>query len=703
MPITPILCLMALFWCRGAMADQDPALVGFSAASAEAQRRVEERFLALPRPESFRRHLERLTRDPHPAGSAANRRLADYLAEVMDGAGWEVEQHEYQAYLPLLDPEIDVALVTPLRMPLNNQEYILEEDPYSSHPGLTPGWNAFSASGDVTAQVVYVNYGRREDFQQLAELGVSAEGRVALARYGGNYRGYKAKYAEEAGALGLLVYSDPADGGFAAGPVYPEGPHWSESTVQRGSVLTLAYPGDPLTPFGPALRQADRLDPEQVALPRIPVTPLPYASAEEILRRMAGAPVPSGWQGGLPFTYRVAGGPGLTVRLRVEQPKALVPVVDVVGTLPGAEFPDEWVMLGCHYDAWTFGAVDPNGGTAMLLTLAEALGQLAREGLRPRRSIVIGHWDAEEYGIVGSVEYVEEFRRQLSRRAVAYVNADVAVFGPNPGASASPTLKSLLIAAAGVVPYPGTESTVLDRWNPPDSDRDEPGIGDLGGGSDHLAFYTHLGVPSAWPMMTGPSLYHSGYDDFAFFQRFCDPEFVYGPTMARLDGILALRLANADLIPYDVTRYAADLRRHAEALADAAGDRGLEIDLGPLLLAVDELGQTAAHYEMARDRFLAADAPGRRDLCRPLNAALIGLEKAFIRRQGLQGRPWSRSLYAAPDPYSGYASWMLPGLRYEVENGSASGVKEWVPVYANAVSSVTDQLRSLVTEMAPGQ
>ena len=447
----------------------EPALPGYRPATATAQLEIEARFLELPQSESFRRHLERLTRDPHPAGSTANRELAEYIAGVMDAAGFDVERHAYDAYLPRLYPDIDVALVTPIRLPLNNQEYILPEDPFSSHPDLTPGWNAYSGSGDVTAQVVYINYGRREDFDRLAELGVSLEGRIAVARYGGNFRGYKAKYAQEAGAIGLLIFSDPADGGYASGPVYPEGKHWSESTVQRGSLKTLPYAGDPLTPFEPALTsgRVRRLDPEDVALPRIPVTPLPYGSASEILRRMQGEPVPSGWQGGLPFTYRLTGGPELTVRVRVEQPRELVEIVDVVGTLPGADYPDEWVILGSHYDAWTFGAVDPNGGTAMLLTLAEALGQLAREGLRPRRSILIGHWDAEEYGIIGSVEYVEQFRAELTRGGVAYMNADVSVSGPNPGASASPSLKALLVAAAGAVPYPGADHSVLARWNPP--------------------------------------------------------------------------------------------------------------------------------------------------------------------------------------------------------------------------------------------
>ena len=319
----------------------------------------------------------------------------------------------------------------------------------------------------MTAEPVYVNYGRKQDFEQLASLGIDLTGRLAVARYGGNYRGYKARYAEEAGAVGLLIYTDPADGGYVNGPVYPEGPNWSESTVQRGSVLTLPYKGDPLTPFVPALPQDNeaavgRLDPADVGFPGIPVAPLPYGSAEKILGRMQGEAVPRTWQGGLPFTYRLQGGPGLTVRLRVQQPKKLTRITNVVGVLPGAEFPDEWIVLGSHYDAWTFGAADPNSGTAALLTMAESLGELAREGHRPRRSIMVAHWDAEEYGIIGSTEWVEQLRDELDTKAVAYLNADMAVTGPGFGASGAPTLKDIMIDVTRVAQYADSSVTVYE-------------------------------------------------------------------------------------------------------------------------------------------------------------------------------------------------------------------------------------------------
>ncbi len=679
-------------------------LAGFTAKGSQDQHRREEVFLPLPQADGYRAHLERLTRDPHPTGSAANYALADYLATVMDEAGLWVERHEYDAWMPHHLPSSRVALVTPIRLPLNDQEYIVEQDPFSAHPDLTPGWNAYSASGDVTGTVVYVNHGRREDFAQLREIGVSLEGRIAIARYGGNFRGFKAKYAEEAGAIGLIIYSDPGNYGYRGGPVYPEGKQWNESTVQRGSIKTLPYSGDPLTPFVAALpldvADVDRLDAAEVALPEIPVVPLPYGAAEQILSRMTGDAVPRGWQGGLPFAYRLTGPDELTVRIQVEQPHQMVRVINVCGTVEGTDWPEQEILLGSHYDAWTFGAVDPNGGTAMLLTLAEALGKLSRRH-PPRRSITICHWDAEEYGIIGSTEFVEQYRDRLAH-AVAYVNADMAVAGPRPSGSSSPTLKQLLIDAAGAVEHPDDDGgSVLTRWMSVTEGRVEPAVGNLGGGSDHVGFYTHLGIPSAWPGMGGPSLYHSGYDDFAFYETFCDPEFVYGPTLSRIDGLIALRLANADLLPYAVGRYAVDLQKHVHTLRQLATDESIEANWSALDHSIAELFIATEAYRHASQRFLA-DAgeagPDRVTLGR-LNDHLLQLEKSFLLESGLQGRPWSQSLFASPDPFSGYASWMLPGLQYEILEGDSASLAAWQETYTSAVTTLAERVASLTVEL----
>jgi len=513
-----------------------------------------------------------------------------------------VEHYDYDAWMPK-PGNVSVSLVRPIRMPLNNQEYILEQDPYSDHPELVHGWNAYSGSGDATGEIVYANFGTREDFMRLEEMGIDVTGKIVIARYGGNFRGYKAKFAEEAGAAGLIIYTDPANGGYMSGLTYPEGRHSSESTIQRGSLLTLDYYGDPLTPFEPALpldhdESPLRLDTQDVAFHTIPIAPIGYGAAKEIFSRMNGPAVPSGWQGGLPYTYRLTGGPELTVNVSVDQPKEYTRITNVTGTVIGSEYPDEWIILGSHHDAWGFGATDPNSGTAMLLTLAESLGELVSEGYRPVRSIMIAHWDAEEFMLIGSSEWVEELKEELHANAILYLNADMSVTGPNFRASASPSLKKAIMEASKAVPHPDTESTVYESWIRPE--QDEPGIGNLGGGSDHVGLYMHAGVPSAGLSISGSVyIYHSNYDSFHFYESFIDSTFQYGPTLAGIYGVTALRFANADLLPYDLNRYASDISNHIETIRNRAEelDRAVEADglmeeLGRVESAAKEIGDT---------------------------------------------------------------------------------------------------------------
>lgn len=675
--------------------------VPWTAASTEATTGAlqtlapcEARLLEMPRPEQFKKHLEMLTREPHVAGSPESLRVVEYLEQAMGAAGLKVERHEYDVYLPQ-HVRSEAALVTPQRMPLNNQENVFAEDRFSSDPRLRSGWGAFSGEGDVTGEVVYANYGRKEDFDTLAKAGVDVKGKVVVARFGGNFRGYKAKYAEQAGAIGLITYTDPADGGYMSGPVYPEGRFANDSTVQRGSYLTLDYTGDPLTPFEPAYpadsgKAVRRLDPDDVAFHTIPVMPLPYGSAKEILQRMTGTPVPAGWQGGLPFTYRLTGPPELTVRVHVEQPRKLTRVANVVGTIEGREFPDEWVIFGSHHDAWGHGATDPNSGTAMLLTLADALGQMDGD-CRPRRTIKIAHWDAEEFFIMGSAEWVEEFRDDLATKAVAYINGDSAVTGANFGGSSAPSLKRLMVDAGRAVMHPDTGGPVYEQWEARLPRGTEPDFGNLGGGSDHVPFYSHIGIPSAGPGMSGATpIYHSNHDTLAWYERFADPKFVYGPTLARLNGIVALRLASSDIIPFDLARYATDLERHVTDLERVAIERGragrfpaLRAELKPLRAAADA-------FIAARDR-RATRTPEQ--LAR-VNARLIQVERALVHESGLPFGAWNRSVYASPDPWSGYAAWMLPGLRYQVEVGTDAEVAEWEQIYTERMRALTAAIQA---------
>ncbi|NND08472.1 MAG: M28 family peptidase [Saprospiraceae bacterium] len=687
-----------VFLSLGLLISAQPA--GFFTANQQAQLDIEKMFLELPKSDRFKKHLKELTKVPHRAGTPENKAVADYIQKVMADAGMQSVQHPYDIYLPTGPGDIAVELVMPIRMPLNNQEYLLSEDPYSQQD-VGPGWNSYSGSGDVTAEVVYANYGTKEDFEKLAELGIDVKGKIVIARYGGNFRGYKAKFAEAAGAAGLIMYTDPEDSGYMKGLSYPEGTYFSESTIQRGSVLTLDYSGDPLTPFEPALPldgavQVDRLDPKDVAFHTIPVTPLPYGSAKEILNRMTGTVVPQAWQGGLPHTYRITGGADLKVRLMVQQEKAFTRVQNVVGTFVGSEHPDDWIIMGAHFDAWVHGASDPNSGTAMLLCLAEAIGEMIRQGHTPKRTIKIAHWDAEEHGIIASTEWVEQFSEELSNNTIAYFNADGACSGLRFGGSSAPSLKGLLIEATKAVPYIDQDSTVYEHWLSQLKDQSKgPKIGNLGGGSDHLGFYAHLGIPSLGAGMGSPTLYHSAYDNFHWYKTFADPKFQSGPTVAKVFGIMALRLSNADIIPLDVHRIGTDLKVHILNAKEKIQTYAPEYEITSLITAVDSLAVATDHYNaLVNEKLKMGKLKSRR--IKKLNSYLIQLDRAFIDEEGMAYGKWFRSLYASSDPYSGYASWMLPGLLYEASLESTEGLPNLEKRYLAAFKKISGNIEKMI-------
>ncbi len=675
---------------------------GYSTQDWEDQRRVEAAFLANQNERSFKNHLKQLTLSPHVVGSPANEKVRDYIATVMANAGLEVRQYPYDVYLPKQPGTSSIEIVTPSRTLLNQKEDILPEDPSSQDELLWKGWNAFSGTGDVTAEVVYANYGRKEDFEKLAELGVNLTGKVVIARYGGNFRGFKAKFAEASGASALIIYTDPKDSGFTKGLVYPEGPYYSPSTIQRGSLLTTDFTGDPLTPFEPALplegkTKIKRLRPEEAQFHTIPVTPIGYGEAEKILGQMRGQPVPPTWQGGLPFTYRIEGGKELTVRVNVVQKKDFVRATNVVGMLKGSEAPEEWIILGSHYDAWGFGATDPNSGTAMLLSLSETLGALSKSGFQPKRSILIAHWDAEEHGVIGSSEWVEQFRDELALKGVAYMNYDGGVSGKNFGASSAPTLKKLLLEGAKKVNYPYSDQNLYDFWNKNNSQ--SPPIGNLGGGSDHIAFYMHVGVPSLSGGAGGPNLYHSNYDSFQFYEKYVDPEFKMGPMVEHLAGLMALTLANGTFVSYDVMRYAADLKLHFEnATAKVLAIHPDFNGFSKVSEALPVLTEKGDALTVKMNAVLKNASLSKKKINR-INALLIDLEKSFIYNEGMSFGSWYKSLYAASDPFSGYGAWILPALEYEIAIQQTEKLDHWDTIYAAAIESLSSKMEVLILEL----
>lgn len=676
-------------------------LTGYSAKGAETQTQLEAQFRERIDKSRFKTHLKTLTEHPHIAGTPANEKVKDYIVNSMSKAGLDVKTYPYEVYMSSGPGESLVEIILPEALTLDQQENALEEDPYSSHPELLKGWNAYSGNGDVTAEVVYANYGTKTDFEKLEELGIDLKGKIVIARYGGNFRGYKAKFAEAHGAAGLIIYTDPKDSGFTKGLVFPEGVYYNDSGIQRGSLLTADWTGDPLTPYEPALPRdhkdsPERLDSKDAGLHNIPVTPISYGAADHIFKHMKGDAVPQDWQGGLPYTYRLQGGADLKVRLKVDQPKTFTKIHNIVGTLKGKTHPDEWIILGCHYDAWAFGATDPNSGTAMLLSLSETLGKLAKNGNRPERSILIAHWDAEEHGVIGSSEWVEQFKDELKAKAVAYINLDGAVSGKKFGASSAPSLKTILADATKKVDYPYTDETVYEHWS---RENDEPKIGNLGGGSDHIAFYMHAGVPSLSGGASGPTLYHTNYDDFYFYENFVDPEFQMGPAVEAVMGTLSLRLANATLLPYDVVKYATDLEMHFDNAEEQV--RGFYSDFAGFKAstsAIVSLNTTANMVAKALEEQVKSQKISKKQ-ARQLNALLIDLEKSFLDPEGMPYGDWYKSLYASSDPFSGYASWILPGIQYQIETQNKTDLTQWDERYAKAIKDLEEKLKDILREL----
>lgn len=714
-PVLPCLLLIPLFLGGALPAPGEEApgsqapdpLRWFAPEHRQEQETLERLLFEGPSPERLRTYHDLLSSEPHVAGSAGDRRVIELLAEIMGTFGLEVERQELWLYLPR-PVRGEVRLVAPVERQLPVREAVLPEDPYSAHAALDPGWNAYSGNGSAEAGVVYANYGTKEDFERLEELGVEVAGKIAIARYGRNFRGYKAYFAEKAGAAGLLIYTDPEDSGYVRGRMWPVGGWAHPTSIQRGSVLTLPYPGDPLTPFEPATREAERRPPEKVAFHSIPVQPLGWDAASEILSRMEGAAVPEDWQGALPFNYRLTGGEALKVHMEVAQERQLTRTENVVGVLRGAEHPEQTVVVGCHHDAWSFGAGDPNAGTIVVLELARLFARAAEVGLRPDRTLVFAHWAAEEFGILGSVEWVEARRRELAEGGVAYLNLDMAAMGPNFNSSAAPTLQTLIAEATRGVPKAGdAETTVHEDWTARSGRRpgtELPAMGSLGGGSDHVGFYTHVGIPSAGMSGWGsPGVsYHTNYEDLAWYRRVVGEDYAPAVMLTRIAGRIAARLANADLLPMDPHLYGPETRRHLEGVAARAEELGVEADLAALEARALSFSEGASGR---LDAALAALAAGelKGEALEAANRALLQLERAWIDERGLPGRPWYRSLYAAPDADSGYAAWMLPALRHAVEDagsrpgseGEPRAVREAVERYLEIFDRLEERLEAV--------
>ena len=690
------LSCMLLPWAISRGAQDAAAIRGFAPARAEAELQLEAKLRSIPDAAHAEANLRRLTREPHMAGTDASRHVAEWLRDQYRSYGFDSEIVSYSMWLPF-PRAVELELVEPQHARLASPEPPVAGDKDTNDKRAVVGFNIYSPSGEVTAPVVYVNYGLPEDYRALDALGVSAEGKIVLARYGRGYRGIKAMLAEQHKARALILYSDPQDDGYAAGDPYPRGPWRPMRGIQRGSVLyTQIYPGDPLTSGVASALDAKHLAPSDAAnLPHIPTMPISAQDASVILANLGGPAVPHGWQGGLPFTYHV--GPGKTqAHMKLVMDFAQRPVYDVISMLHGSN-DDEWVVLGNHHDAWVFGAADPGSGTASMLETARALGELVRSGWKPRRTIVMCAWDAEEPGLIGSTAWVDQNLAELQAKAVAYINTDVGVTGPDFSASATPALKELVRDATRDVPDPDTGASVYKAWlvHATRADRmvsPEPPLGALGAGSDFCPFFDHAGIPSVDIGFDGPyGVYHSLYDDFSWMKRFGDPTFAYHAALARVLGTLALRLDEADLLPYDYPAYASEISRAAGDLASRAAKQEATASLlKPVVDASAELSTAAAQASLA----LQAVSSGSLDpaKARQLNHELAGVEQALLSPDGLAGRPWFKHTVYAPGTYSGYEAEIMPGVNEALDRGDVPTLRGEVNSLAAALRRAADRL-----------
>jgi len=687
------------------------AISGFRDPAGELE--VEKKFMAVPDSNLAEEHLRILTQAPHIAGSPEDKATAEYVARKFREAGLDTEIVEYRVWLNY-PAEINVDLTAPEGVEMHGprREHV-DGDPFQDDPRVVTAYNGMSPSGDAEAEVVYANYGSPDDFDKLKQMNVDVHGKIVIVRYGENFRGVKAFVAQERGAAGVIIYSDPKDDGYFRGDAYPKGPWRPASAVQRGSIgFMFQFPGDPTTPgvaSTPTLPDSKRVSPAaSEQLPKIPVTPLSYADASPILEHLGGPPSPREWQGALAFTYHVGPGPA-KVKLHLKQDYQFRTIWDVIGKVGGSSLPDEWVVAGNHRDAWVYGAVDPNSGTAAMLEAVHGLGELLKSGWKPKRTIVFGSWDAEEEGLIGSTEWGEDHTQELGN-AAAYFNMDVAVAGKKFGASGVPSLKEFIREIAKAVPSP-QGGTVYDAWkktsdpsaeknrpqetstfrSPPAAMHGDVPVGDLGSGSDYTVFLQHLGVPSTDVSSTGDyGVYHSVFDNFAWFKKFGDPDFRYEQQMARIYGLEVLRMSSADVLPFDYENYGKEILVYLDAARNKSKERFADKvpDFSAALEGAHHLQEAGAKMLLKQRKM--PTTPDR------MNAKLREAERALLIPEGLPNRPWFHHAIYAPGQYTGYAAVVIPGVNEAIDRGDLRRTEQQIAALAAALNRavlVLDQSR----------
>ena len=749
-----VYALCASLVSPAAFSAETGTLRGFSNESTRTERDWESKFRAMPDPANLRSYMQRMAARPHHVGSPYDKENAEWILSKFKEFGLDAQIETFDVLFPT-PKERALELVEPTRFTAKLEEPTVSTDPTSSqHQEQLPTYNAYSIDGEVTAPLVYVNYGVPDDYEMLDRLGISVKGAIVIARYGGSWRGIKPKVAAEHGAVGCLIYSDPRDDGYFQGEVFPEGAYRNKDGVQRGSVMDMpVYPGDPLTPGVGATKDAKRLArSEAVTLTKIPVMPISYGDAQPLLAALKGPVAPQNWRGALPLTYHLGPGPS-KVHLKLSFNWDLKPLYDVIARIPGSAYPDEWIIRGNHHDGWVNGAEDPISGMAPLLEEARGLGLLLKQGWKPKRTIVLCAWDGEEPGLLGSTEWAEAHADELQRNAAVYINSDGNGRGYL-GVEGSHTLERFINGVARDIDDPESKLSVWKRLqfariaNPapgaPPQDRQEARnrpdlrIAALGSGSDYTAFLDHLGIASVnmgFGGEDGGGIYHSIYDDFYWYTHFADSDFQYGRALAQTAGTTVMRLADAELLPFDfddltdtVRRYVEEVKKLASDKRDQIIERNRQIDEGlfaaledprhkmiappkepvppflnfaPLDNGLAALQRTAQLYDEALSH--ATENGGSalaRAALRDANTKLIMVERALTLPAGLPNRPWFKHQIYAPGFYTGYGVKTLPAVRESIEQKDWKLADEEIAKVGKVLENAGEAIQGATSELS---
>jgi N-acetylated-alpha-linked acidic dipeptidase len=690
--------VLSAVWLTAQSSPPSARVRGFSPAASIAQVARERAFEAMPSATLAEADFDVMTAEPHHTGSPYEIKLADYVADQLKGFGFDVAKYEYSVLIPW-PGERRIDIVAPDTVRLQVDEETLPGDKWAAMPGILPAYNAYSPSGDVTGEIVYVNFGIPSDYDTLKKLGIDVKGRIVLARYGGSWRGIKPKVAAEHGAIGCIIYSDPHEDGYYQGDTYPNGPFRGDGMIQRGSVMDMPrYPGDPSTPDRPSKDGVERLPMDRIGtLSPIPVQPMSYRDATELLKRLGGPVAPEGWRGSLPLTYHVGPGP-ISVRMTLRMDYGPRRLINVVGRITGSIAPDEWIIVGSHRDAWTFGASDSVSGHVSMMSVARAMGDMMKQGWRPRRTVVFVSWDGEEQGLLGSTEWVEDLANELRARTAVYVNRDAGAGGRTFSASAVHSLTPFVYELAQSIRPSDADKTLYDGWlehareqaEPKSLPLKAPPVGALGSGSDYTAFLDHVGITSLDMGLNGrggDGTYHSTYDNPSWFKTFIDPHFTNSVLAAQVTGVALLRLTDAEILPFDYESYGRQileyLREIEEQAIKASAEGAKRIDFAGMKAAATAFSKAGAGMRARCDTLL--NGATTTEVLADINRRLMTVERDFIEPAGLPDRPWYRHVIYAPGLYTGYGVKTIPGVREAVDSGDYSRAAEQAQIVIRAL------------------